>query len=349
MLQLLSRSAICGMMIRTRHANRALPRVQCTRTLRLDLTGRMAKRREEIVTVLRQRVVAGLHLGLLRPGARLASVRTLAPEFDTDPRVVLAAYRQLEAEGLVELRPRSGIFVAPSAAGTGEMLPRTAEWVVEVLVQALGRGVPAIEFSERVRGCLETVRLRAVCIECNDDQISGLCRELARDYGFETSPVDIQHLRAATVPDAVQAADLLVTTAYHAAEVQQLAERLGKEYLAVALRPEFIAEASRLLERGALYFVVKDPRFAQKLPGMFAAVRRPENLHALVVGRDDLSRIPAGAPAYVMSGARDQLDDESLLARVIPAPRVFSPESSKALLTCIVRANLAAMSSTAAG
>ncbi len=303
----------------------------------------MFNRRDDIAEILRQRVVAGLHLGVLRPGSRLQSVRTLAPEFGADPRVVLAGYRRLEEEGLVELRPRSGIFVAENAVSTGEMLPRMAEWVAEVLVQALARGVPAIEFPERVRRCLQTVRLRAVCIECNDDQMASLCGELARDYGLETSPMDIAQLRSATVPDAVRDADLLVTTAYHAAEVQHAAELHGKSWVAVALRPELLAEVSRLLDQGPLYFVVKDPRFAEKLPGMFASTPGAENLRILVVGRDDPSSIPAGAPAYVMSAAREQLGHLPLLARVVPAPRVFSPESARALLGFILKANIAAI------
>lgn len=303
----------------------------------------MANRRDEIASILRQRVVAGLHLGLLQPGTRLPSVRGLSPEFDADPRVVLAAYGVLEGEGLVELRPRSGIFVARSAVSSGEMLPRMAEWVVDVLVQALARGVPAVGFPDRVRECLETVRLKALCIECNEDQLAGLCGELARDYGLETSPLDIRDLQASTTSRSVREADLLVTTSYHAAEVQQFAERNGKDYLAVSLRREFVAETARLLEKGPLYFVVKDPRFSAKLPEIFASTPGAENLRALVVGRDELSSIPEGAPTYVMAAARDQLQDLSLLARIIPAPRVFSPESAKALLTFILRANIAAL------
>ena len=303
----------------------------------------MARHRDDIVKALRQRVVAGLHLGVLKPGARLPSVRSLAPEFDVDPRVVLAGYRELELEGLVELRPRSGIFVAHTAVSAGEVLPHMAEWVAGVLVQALARGVPAIEFPERMRRCLQTVRLRAACIECNEDQIASLCGELTRDYGFESSPVDIRDLASATLPGEVRNADLLVTTAYHAAEVQQLAERLGKRYVAVALRPEFLAEAARLLEQGPLYFVVKDPRFADKLPGMFASAAGVRNLRALVVGRDDLSRIPEGAPAYVMSAARRHLENLPIRMRMVPAPRVFSPESAKALLGFILRENIAAL------
>jgi DNA-binding transcriptional regulator YhcF (GntR family) len=116
----------------------------------------MPHRRDAISDALRQRLVTGLHLGVLRQGDRLPSVRALAAEFDADPRVALAAYRVLEAEGLVEVRARSGIYVARTAASGGEMLPQLAEWVVGVLVEALSRGVPAVEFPERVRRCLET-------------------------------------------------------------------------------------------------------------------------------------------------------------------------------------------------
>jgi DNA-binding transcriptional regulator YhcF (GntR family) len=303
----------------------------------------MPQRRDDIPNLLRQRVVAGLHLGLLRPGMRLPSVRTLAAEFEADLRVVLAGYRQLESDGLVELRPRSGVFVADTAVSASETLPQTAEWVVEVLVQALRRGVPAVEFPERVRGCLETVRLRATCIECNDDQIAGLCRELEQDYGFTTSSVDLDTLRSAPVPSGLRDADLLVSTSHHAAEVQRLAERLDKPWIAVSLRPEFIAETSRLLRQGPLYFVATDSRFATKIAQMFASEAGIDNLHVLILGRDDVSIIPSDAPTYLMPAARARLQNVSLLARVIPAPRVFSPDSARALLAFIVSANVAAI------
>lgn len=303
----------------------------------------MPQRREEIADILRQRVVAGLHLGLLRPGTRLPSVRILGAEFEADPRVVLAAYRLLEADKLVEMRPRSGVFVADTAASAGETLPQTAEWVVDVLAQAIGRGVPAIEFPERVRRCLTTVSLHAACIECNQDQIAGLCRELARDYGLTTTAVDLASLDSAVPPRGVREADLLVTTSHHAREVQQVAERLAKPWIAVSHRPEFVAEATRLLARGPLYFVATDPRFAEKLARIFASAAGAGNLRVLVLGRDDVSTIPADAPVYVMPAARAELEDPALQARVIPAPRVFSAESASALLSFIVSANIAAI------
>ena len=40
------------------------------------------------------------------------------------------------------------------------MLTQLAGWGVEVLVRGLRRNIPPIEFPERVRCCLETLRLR---------------------------------------------------------------------------------------------------------------------------------------------------------------------------------------------
>jgi DNA-binding transcriptional regulator YhcF (GntR family) len=303
----------------------------------------MAQRRDEIAEALRQRVIAGLHLGVFRQGDRLPSVRSLSPEFDADPRVILAAYRQLEMEGLVEVRQRSGVYVALTAVSAGEMLPRMAGWVADVLVQALSRGIPAAEFPERVRRCLETVRLRAACIECNLDQIVGLCTELSRDYGLETAGVELRTLDSDELPVEVHRADLLVTTSFHARDVQRLAKRLRKPCIVVSLREDLLAEIRRYLAQGLVYFVGVDPRFAEKLRRMFAETAGAENLRPLTVSRDDLSQIQEGAPTYVMQAARAKLDDVSGLAKLIPAPRMFSADSARVLLAFIIRTNIAAI------
>ena len=51
---------------------------------------------------------------------------------------------------------------------------------------ARAREIPPIEFPERVRRCLETLRLRAVCVASNRDQLYQLRHELAEDYGIES-------------------------------------------------------------------------------------------------------------------------------------------------------------------
>ena len=112
----------------------------------------MPSRRAAIAETLRQRVVAGLHLGTLEPGHRLPSLRVLGAELRTDPRVVMAAYRQLAAEGLVRLRPRSGVFVEAPPRRDEEMLPEVAAWVVDVFLRGLSRDIPRLDHPVPLRG-----------------------------------------------------------------------------------------------------------------------------------------------------------------------------------------------------
>ena len=51
--------------------------------------------------------------GILSPGERLPGVRTLASQQGVSVATAVAAYRQLELDGYLESRPRSGFFVRP--------------------------------------------------------------------------------------------------------------------------------------------------------------------------------------------------------------------------------------------
>ena len=82
----------------------------------------MPDRRGEIADSIRQRILSGLHCGRIRPSERLASMRAVAEEFGVAPRTAMSALRLLEAEGLIEVRERSGIFVAPGGGGDSPRL-----------------------------------------------------------------------------------------------------------------------------------------------------------------------------------------------------------------------------------
>jgi len=308
----------------------------------------MAMLREEIGNALRRRILAGLHLGILRPGDRLPSARELAGQFDADQRVVVAAYRELEGEGLVEVRPRSGMYVAAAAHQAGALLPQLAAWFVEVLLQGRARGIAPAAFPEHARRCLETLRLRAACLECNADQLASLCGELADDYGIASDAVELDAVRdPEALPPEVRRADLLVTTTFHAAEVERLARRLHKPAVAVALNPDFIGEVTRLLGQGPVYFVGTDPRFADKLRWMFADAPGAANLRLLIAGRDDLGVIPPDAPLHVMRSARRRVRAPDVGRPLFPPARVFSEDSARQLLTLVVLANMRAVAAVA--
>ncbi len=304
----------------------------------------MIARRTQIADTIRRRLFSAMHLGLVKHGGRLASVRQLAQELEVDLRVVLAAYRILEAEGLVELRPRSGIFVAPAALWGAPASAVPADWMVEVLMQGLLHGMPALRMPDGLHRCLETLRLHAVVVECNADQLYSVPAELRRDYGLEVTALDICSLNGdGRLPAALRQADVLVTTPFHKPLVDRLNLAAGTPRVVITMCTDLFVEVNRLLPTTAVYFVVVDPRFVAKLRKIFERTPGAANLRPLVIGQDDLSGIPDEAPTYLTQLARQQVGDRPTLRRVLPEARIFSEESSRQLLSFIVRTNLQAL------
>jgi DNA-binding transcriptional regulator YhcF (GntR family) len=296
---------------------------------------------------LRERIVSGLHVGRLAGGQRLPSARSLAAEYGVNERVVLAALRTLAEEGFLELRRRSGAYVVPPHPNGGGGLPDLGGWLVGMLVQARSRGLAPREVSEYVRRSLETRRVRAACIECNRDQLAQLCSEIADDHGYVAESVEVSELDADETPLAARRADVLVTTLYHAAEVQTAAERLGKPWIAVGLRPDVMEGVARGLRAGPVYYIATDPRFEPKLRRMIGPVGPVENVRVVLLDRDDITAIPDDAPTFVMASARDRvaqlLGGRPGPGRPIQPRRFLSDDAARELLTFLVRANMAAL------
>ncbi len=61
---------------------------------------------------IRQRIVECVALGSLAPAQKLPSTRTLARQLKVSRNTVAAAYQKLVADGHLEARPRSGIYVS---------------------------------------------------------------------------------------------------------------------------------------------------------------------------------------------------------------------------------------------
>lgn len=300
----------------------------------------MARRREVVREALRQRVTSGLHLGNLHPGDRLGSARQTAREAGTDYRMVVAALRGLEREGLLEIRPRSGVYVGRRAPPPrSSRLPGFGDRLVDLALDELAGGLPVAAVAERLRHCLDTLGLRAACIECNDDQLDFLHQELQAGYGLASVTVEIDRLRGGP-PLAVRQADLLVSTTFHAGDVRRCAARLGKPCILVTLDPRRRADVMRLLAERPVYFIGTDRRWAAKVRAIWAREPGAERLRALTLGEDPLTSIPAEAALMVMPRARRLLAGDPLLERALP-PRGFSRETARQILSFLVQANLA--------
>jgi GntR family transcriptional regulator len=64
---------------------------------------------------LMEQVKHGIETGALRPGEQLPGIRPLAEELVINPNTVAKAYRELEHEGVIELRQGAGAFVSGNA------------------------------------------------------------------------------------------------------------------------------------------------------------------------------------------------------------------------------------------
>ena len=97
---------------------------------------------------LAQRFAERIAAGALAPGARLPSVREGARLHRVSPSTVVAAYDQLQAQGLVEARRQRGFFVRDGRAGrpAGMATPATA----------LGLAAP-VDATALIRGMFQQV------------------------------------------------------------------------------------------------------------------------------------------------------------------------------------------------
>ena len=292
-----------------------------------------------VTETLRQRIQAGLHLGTLVPGDRLPSIRAVTGELHAGSRMVLAAYRQLAAEGLVRLQARSGVFIVADSHRRDDLLPEVATWVIEVFLRGLARSIPPTELRRQARRCLDRVRVRAACVECNRDQLHALCRQLHDDYGFDAVGLDVNALGPGKpISRSAVEVDVIVTTRFHAAEAHRLGRRLHRPVIVVALDTVLVAEVRRMLAQGGVWWVCTDPRFAAKLPYLFPG----SCVNPIVVGRDSLDAVPAEAMVYATRAAAERLPQGWRAGQVVTIPRVFSSETARALLTLRIRRNLEA-------
>ena len=65
---------------------------------------------------LMEQVKHAIETGALRPGEQLPGIRPLAEELVINPNTVAKAYRELQHEGVIELRHGAGAFVSRGGA-----------------------------------------------------------------------------------------------------------------------------------------------------------------------------------------------------------------------------------------
>ena len=89
---------------------------------------------------LMEHVKHSIETGALRPGEQLPGIRPLAEELVINPNTVAKAYRELEHEGVIELRHGAGAFVSAQARARKQTDKlRAGQAVVAAAVERLHR------------------------------------------------------------------------------------------------------------------------------------------------------------------------------------------------------------------
>ena len=86
---------------------------------------------------IRAQVVAGVTAGRLVAGDRMPTIRALATDLGLAPGTVARAFRELEAEGVIETRRRAGTVIAAGASEAADVARRAAQTYVSA-VRAVG-------------------------------------------------------------------------------------------------------------------------------------------------------------------------------------------------------------------
>lgn len=298
--------------------------------------------------LLKSQIMTGVHLGYLEAGDRLPSIRSIARDFGISHHTAVRTYRQLEADGLVEKRGRSGIFVADLSSNRSIPLMETGSWIAEVLVEACEHQIRIPWLPELIRRWTTTSRVLCACVESDEDSLRALCLEFSTRLGVECEPIAAELFTSdggeellRRLPPRLQEADVLVTTTFHAPRLRWAAELMGKPLVIARADPHVVEAIDQHLIRSQLTLVCVDPVFGERISAMrYAGV---EGRIRVVLAHDShgLARLDRNEPILLTRAARERLGNFNvrLLTPHFPA---FSLGSARELATLMVRINMEA-------
>lgn len=306
----------------------------------------MNTRTEDLADLLRRRVLAALHRGSRAPGDRLPGIRRMARELGRDHRAVAGAYRRLEHEGLVEIRPRSGVYVARTEPSGGEgvgRFPGGQAWLGEILYGGWQRGLTPPELVRVLERALPPRPISAACLETVRDPLDALASEVETVLAVGCRRV-LLPLGAAPWNPVVRSLvrrppGFVVTTAYHMG-VRAPLEDAGIPVVLLRINPEWVAALRAWASRPGLVVVVADPDAVDRFR-MLLGTDLPVDYIALD-GVDGVARPrpPRRALVYASVLARRSLPPHWAERVEVPDVSLLAPGTVRDLMDMLVRATL---------
>jgi Bacterial regulatory proteins, gntR family len=304
----------------------------------------------ELLATLRNGILAAVHQGTAEAGTRLPSIREVADRIGSTRYAVLQAYRVLESEGVVETRHRSGVYIATLGETPIPHLPETARWLGRVLTESYQHLVKIPSLPGLLRRWTASTNIRCVCVESSEDYRTALADEIRSQFGLEAVTVPIAPIPSMgeSPPQPlssdgeriVAAADIIITTPFHAPEVGRLAERSGIPLVIATLDEDSsTAGARRLDSAGELVIVCVDRTFGERVLRSLPPGRRSSVKLIAADCSADLAQVDRSQPVLLTGAAKTRLvgEDFRLLAAHYPS---FSSRFAERLAPLILQINL---------
>lgn len=183
----------------------------------------------------------------LDEGNKLPTERDLAKKLSVSRNTVSAAYKELEAEGILVSYQGKGTFVADSGnfykrEGCKERLLKMIDLAMEEAIE-LGFGLD--RFVSITYGRVEEKKkllanLQIAFVECNNEQLHSLASQLEDAIGVKVLPILLNEFREcqANQEEKLKNIDLIVTTPFHRDEVEELIRRTEKKVIGIPLNPQ---------------------------------------------------------------------------------------------------------------
>jgi GntR family transcriptional regulator len=107
---------------------------------------------------LMEQIKHAIETGALRAGDQLPAIRKVAEELVMNPNTVVRAYRELEHEGVIELRHGSGAYIGDSEAGRIKVIRRGQAVLQSAIEKLIAMGLSEAEIRRLVENELSQVR-----------------------------------------------------------------------------------------------------------------------------------------------------------------------------------------------
>lgn len=301
----------------------------------------MGRAADNVEDRLRRQVLGLLHAGQLSPGDRLPSIRQIARETGEDHRAVGVAFRRLQAEGLVEIRPGSGVYVQADWSSPAVENQRI-DWIAGILVEGRDRLSNRKEVGEVLRR-VGTARVRCGLIESNEDHMAAFAEELKAGFLTEVAEIRVASDSAGSEVDweVLERCDVVCTSAFHRDLAARLSAEVNRPLVVLTINSEFATEIDRRLRRSQLTVISVDGGYGIRAAAHLAVTTHRDRVRSLLVDEMGAAGVrPEDSGVMLTFAARRRLGLE-LYHLIPPPPRLISPESARGLLTEITRCALA--------